>query len=63
MKPWLELCVYSGLGGGYRNPNNRLASKAQPAMTRGSRTERGSYHPFLGVGPMVKGSTSLSTLA
>lgn len=63
MRPWLELCVYNGLGGGCRNPNNRLASKAQPAMTGGNGTERGGNGPFLGVGPRQKGAPTLNTLA
>lgn len=45
--------VYNGLSGGFRNLNNRFASRAQPPMTGGSRTERQSCHPFPGVGPWL----------
>lgn len=49
----LSGAVYNGLGGGFRNPNARLASKAQPAMTGGRRTEKQSCHTSPGVGPQL----------
>ena len=58
MWPWLGLPVDNGLGGSpiitQQEPkHNRLASKAQPALTGGSRTERWGHLPFLVVRPSL----------